>query len=224
MAKMLLVEDDESIARSIEDWLKDQPYVLEISNDGADAYERLKHFGYDLLILDWELPNRPGVQLCADYRAAGGKAPVLMLTARKDIADREFGLDTGADDYLTKPFEMRDLSARIRALLRRSTGYFDNSLEEGKLKLEHGTLSIKVGDKSIRLLPSEFALLEFLMRNSDKFVSSENLLSHVWTIDSEASEQALRTCVFRLRKKLDEKGSGITIESAKGFGYRIISS
>ncbi len=221
MAKILVADDDRNIAEELQDWLESQNFVVEVCFDGTDALARLQDFGYDLAILDWQMPGVSGVDVCSRYRAHGGRAPILLLTGKKETADKECGLDSGADDYITKPFEMREFGARVRALLRRSAPYFADKDSQGTLTLDRASMSLTLEGKTMRLLPKEYSLLEFLMRHANTFVPSEKILDHVWDCDSDASNQALRTCVNRLRKRIDKDGSPSLIESAKGYGYRL---
>ncbi len=221
MAKILVADDDAIITEELQDWLQAQNFTVEICSDGAEALARLEAFGYDLAILDWQMPALSGVEVCVKYRAMGGRTPILILTGKKETVDKESGLDSGADDYLTKPFELREFGARVRALLRRSAPYFAEKGTAGGISLDRATLTIIIEGTAVRLLPKEFSLLEFLMRHPNTFVPTEKILDYVWDCDSEASNQALRTCVNRLRKRIDQDGCPSIIESAKGYGYRL---
>ena len=141
MAKILLVEDDRDLAGMVLDWLKFEHHLVEVIHNGGDAQSMLKSYQYDIIILDWQLPQITGVELLRDYRMAGGQTPVLMLTGKGAIHDKEAGLDAGADDYLTKPFHMKELSARLRALLRRPGSVVGNTLTARDISLEPSYIS-----------------------------------------------------------------------------------
>lgn len=221
MAKILVVEDDEEISGLIRDVLAVEHHTVECVVDGKEALERLRFYKYDMAIMDWNLPGLPGIEICSQYRTKGGTIPILILTGRTDVLEREAGLDSGADDYLTKPFHMRELSARVRALLRRSGQVSGNILTAGRVKLDPQTFRVHVDDVEVRLLPKEFALLEFLMRNKNQVFSVNGLLDHVWADGSESSVDALRQCLARLRKKIDKDGEESLITTVVGRGYTI---
>lgn len=221
MAKVLVVEDDPVIASSLSEFLELEGHKAQVSFDGLDGLHLLKSSGFDLAIVDWQLPGITGTELCAKYRQAGGRIPILMLTQRSNVVDKETGLDAGADDYMAKPFHIRELAARVRALLRRSTGFFEAKSTTGDLCLDYSGCSVIVRGRKVKLLPREFELLEFLLRHPDTYFSGDKLIDHVWSTESEVSNEALRTCVSRLRSKLDEPGAPSVIETSKGWGYKI---
>jgi DNA-binding response OmpR family regulator len=222
MAKILLVEDDSDLTVIIEDALTLQKHMVEVASTGPDGRERLLFYEYDLVILDWELPGGlSGVDICKEYRSRGGLTPVIMLTGKDAVREKEAGLDAGADDYLTKPFEMRELQARLRALLRRPTGYADNDLTVGDFLLQPSVFRLTRKGEEIRLLPKEFALLEFFMRHKGQSFSAEAILNRVWPSDSDATPESFRTCLKRLRQKVDIDGQPSLIEHVHGLGYRI---
>lgn len=221
MAKILIVEDDLSLGKMVRDWLALDHHATELVSDGAEALSMLKVYEYDLIVLDWELPNVSGIEILKAFRAQGGLAPVLMLTGRGTIDDKESGFDSGADDYLTKPFHGKELTARIRALLRRPEGYVGDILSCGALQLDKTNYRVTRGEEEIRLLPKEFALLEFLMRNQKRVFAPEALLNRVWATESEATVDALTTCIKRLRKKIDVDGQPSIIRTVHGVGYKL---
>jgi DNA-binding response OmpR family regulator len=218
MSKILLVEDDIDLAGMVEQNLSREHSTVEVVHTGDAALDVLAVSDYDLLILDWELPGRSGIEICKWYREHGGQSPVLMLTGKSSIAEKETGLDSGADDYLTKPFSMRELAARARAALRRTTTLASNELTHGAYKLDPFKFTLERNGKRIALQPREFALLEFLMRHPGEVFSPEALLERIWRSDTEAGLDALRACVKRLRKKLDDAE---IIETVHGMGYRL---
>lgn len=221
MAKILLVEDEPDLSELVGEWLKAEHHVVEIVANGEDAVDRLRFYKYDIVILDWMLPQKSGIEVCKQYRSTGGTTPILLLTAKKHVDEKEAGLDAGADDYLTKPFEMKELSARIRALLRRPQAFSGSKLQVGDLSLEPNTFKVMRGQDEINLLPKEFALLEFLMRHPNQVFSAEALLDRVWSSDSEASPETIRTYIKRLRKKIDVDGQASILSTVHGVGYKL---
>ncbi len=223
MPKILLVEDDKDLALLVKEWLDSENYSLDIAHDGMEGYEYLRQGHYDVVVLDWDLPRMTGVEICMKYRANKGVTPILMLTGKNQVADKEQGLDAGADDYLPKPFHMRELSARLRALGRRPTTVASNVLTVGSLELDPTKHRLSKNGQDVHLLPKDFALLEFLMRHPDEIFSSEAILQRVWNLDTEATSDAVRTSVKRLRKKLDDSDNedDSIIENVRRIGYRL---
>lgn len=220
MVKILVVEDDRSVSRMICDCLESQQYDVEAVSDGNEASDRLRLYDYDLIMLDVEIPDRSGFQVCKDYRSAGGTTPILMLTGRKAIEDKELGLDLGADDYLTKPFHSRELLARVRALLRRPATMTAGLLEAGDLKLDSVSREVTLAGVVVSLKPREFALLEFFMRFPNQVFSNEDILNRVWVSESDSTPQAVRTCVQRIRDKIDRPGVPSLITTVHRIGYK----
>ncbi|MCC6980185.1 MAG: response regulator transcription factor [Candidatus Melainabacteria bacterium] len=221
MAKVLVIEDEPDFSDLIGGWLKNENYTVETVDTGEDGLDRLKFYKYDIIILDWVLPGLSGVEVCRDYRNTGGTTPILMLTSKKHVDEKSQGLDAGADDYLTKPFELKELSARVRALLRRPSAFAGSILKVGTLALEPNSFKVKRGADIISLLPKEFALLEFLMRHPNQVFSAEAILDRVWASESEASPETIRTYIKRLRKKLDVEGQPSILATVHGVGYKL---
>ncbi len=221
MSKILLVEDDTEVAGWLEDWFKQENFVFEMTDNGEDALQLLEQFDFDVIILDWGLPDITGLEVCRRYRSKGGDAPVLFLTGKGEIEDKEQGLDSGADDYLTKPFDVRELAARVRSLLRRPKQMLPVELNVKGVSLDLKTRVIKVGSNNLRLMPKECALLEFLMRHTNTIYSSKALLDSVWRSDSDSSEDTVRTCMRTLRLKLQKLGRDDLIKTILGSGYII---
>jgi DNA-binding response OmpR family regulator len=221
MAKLLVVEDDAELCGMIEDWLTHEHYQVEATGNGRDALEKLTFYEFDLILLDWELPETSGLEICTVFRQRGGTTPILMLTGKKTIDDKELGLNSGADDYLTKPFHMKELSARVRAILRRSSNQLSNVLKAGDLSLDPISFRVMRGADEIQLQKREFALLEFFMRNQSRVFSPDALLERVWASESDATAEAIRTCLKRLRQKIDEPGKDSVIKTVHGVGYKL---
>lgn len=221
MAKILVVEDDVALGKMVRDWLLMDHHNVEIISDGGEAREMLKVYDYDIIILDWELPHVSGIEILKDFRSRGGTTPILVLTGRSAIEDKETGFDSGADDYLTKPFHGKELTARLRALLRRPDNFVGDLLKFANLTLDHSNYKVMKDGEEIRLLPKEFALLEFLMRNPNRVFAPEALLNRVWVTESEATVDALTTCIKRLRKKIDVEGKQSVIRTVHGVGYKL---
>jgi OmpR-family two-component system manganese-sensing response regulator len=221
MAKILLVEDDFKIRLLVADWLKSESHIVEVANDGRDANERLALSVYDLLIVDWDMPHISGIELCKTFRSTGGKTPIIMLTGKGKLDDKELGLDAGADDYLIKPFELRELSARIRAVLRRPPTVEASVLKCRDLELNVHAREVSKHGQTIDLLPREIAVLEFLMRNPNQVFSIEALQTRIWPSDSETSPDALRVYIARIRSKIDDHGENPMIKTIRGEGYML---
>lgn len=202
MAKILVVEDDQALSALLSKWLKDERHVVDLVSTGEDALQLLDCFKYDLLILDWQLPGIQGDHVCMRYRARGGRTPVLFLTGRGDIQSRVEGLDAGADDYLSKPFSVEELAARLKALLRRVVNLSEENLSAGKLSLDLRTCEAIIGQQRFKLSSKELELLKFLVQNPNKHFSSRELLKNVWGPDTATAEQTVRSTISALRKKL----------------------
>lgn len=218
MGKLLLVEDELDLSNQIRDWLQRDHHAVEVIDNGQMASDMLRVTQYDLIILDWQLPGLTGIEVCRQFRSRGGKTPVLMLTARNTVDDREKGLDTGADDYLCKPFHLKELSARVRALIRRAAGATANVLQAGPIQLDPSARRLTKDGVEVHLEPREFALLEFLMRNPNVVFNADALVTRVWESDTEISPDSVRTYIKALRKKLDQKE---LITTLHGLGYRL---
>ncbi len=221
MAKILLVEDDSQFGKITRDWLAAENHSVEWVSDGKEGQDRLRLYEYDLVVLDLGLPTVPGMDILIEYRGRGGLTPILILTGKNSIDEKETGLDAGADDYLTKPFHGKELNARLRALLRRPATYVENILSFADLTLDRPNYRFNRGAQEIELLPKEFDLIEFLMRNPNRVFSQEALLNRVWPTESDSTASALTTCVKRLRKKIDLPGMSSYLRTVHGVGYRL---
>ncbi|MBY0548815.1 MAG: response regulator transcription factor [Candidatus Obscuribacterales bacterium] len=222
MAKVLIVEDDRQLSTLLVDSLTAQGYQPETVYKGAEGLERLRFYKYDVIILDWELPEMSGPEIAKQFRDGGGVTPILMLTGKREIEEKEQGLDAGADDYLTKPFHLKELAARLRALLRRPAAVNKTELRVGDITLRPGSAQAFKGDEELKLQPRELALLEFFMRHPNQPFSAEAILDRVWSSESDASSDQVRIQVMRLRKKIDDEGKESLIKTAHRVGYMMV--
>jgi two-component system response regulator QseB len=223
MAKILSVEDDPVLAEQVVSWLKHEKHTVDCVHDGDEAASRLKFYQYDLVILDLGLPKLGGIKVLKLYRQGGGTAPVLILTGKDAISEKEEGLDAGADDYLTKPFHLKELSARIRALLRRPAVMLANTLVIKHIELNTATHEVTISGALVELLPKEFALLEIFMRYPNVVFSPATLLEKAWSSESEATIDSVYTYIKTLRSKISPQDPTSFIRTIKGVGYKIES-
>lgn len=205
----------------LEDTLTVDHHNIEIAFNGTEASDLLRVYKYDAIVLDWDMPGKNGIDVLRELRGRNDATPVLMLTGKATVDNKEQGLDTGADDYLTKPFEAREFRARVRALLRRASGQASNVLRARDIELDPTAFTVTRAGKSINLVQREFHLLEFFLRNPNRVFSAEAILDRVWQSDSEASPEAFRTCLTRLRKKIDVAGEEPLITTVHGVGYKL---
>lgn len=221
MAKILYLEDDSDLARGVIDFLVAKHYLVEHCATAEDASLRLKLTAFDVLILDWNVPDGSGLDVLRAFRANGGRSPALMLTARDNIDDKQSGFSAGTDDYLTKPFDLRELLMRVEALQRRPLEVMPETLHAGNLSLNSAAKEVFVEGKKVDLMPKEFAVLEFLMKRRGQVFSLEALLNRVWSTESESTTEAVAVTIKRLRKKLDNVGAKDIIENVFGVGYKV---
>lgn len=214
--RLLVVEDDPRVSALLTDTLVDEGYAVDSVTDGLQALGLLEGFPYDLVLLDVMLPHCDGFEVVTRLRSGDRDVPVLMLTARDGLDDRVRGLESGADDYLVKPFHLRELRARVRALLRRANGSSDNRIEVGSLVLDLEGKRVFWQGCEVNLSGLEFALLEFLVLHHDRFYSREALLEHVWSGERSVDARTVDTYIHYLRRKLDAQA----IETVRGLGYR----
>jgi DNA-binding response OmpR family regulator len=216
--RVLVVEDDAEITDVLRRSLRKEGYEVQTAAEGAAALEAAADFNPDVVVLDLGLPGLDGLEVCRRLRA-DGDVPILILTARSETEDRVEGLDSGADDYLAKPFERQELLARIRALLRRRPPRGSASLIVGELRLNPDTREVFLGDRQIELTNREFELLEYLMRNERLVVSRERLLDEVWGYDPTAPTNTIDVFVSNLRRKLEAGGESRLLHTKRGAGY-----
>ena len=219
--KVLLVEDDMKIATAVKRGLAAEGFTVELAFDGTDGLWLATEGTYDVIILDLMLPGRSGFQVCADLRAAGNWSPILVLTAKDGDLDETEALDTGADDYLTKPFSFPVLVARLRALLRRTSGRSPAPLEVGDLRIDPDEHRCWRGDTAIALTAREFAVLEFLVRRAGQAVSKSEILDGVWDFDFDGDPNIVEVYIRRLRSKIDDPFGKASIETIRRVGYRL---
>jgi len=220
--RILLVEDDQRIAIALMETLRDRQYQVDLGEDGEIAWEFLQAFSYELILLDVTLPKLNGIQLCQRLRKAGIQTPVLMLTARDSSSDKVLGLDAVADDYVVKPFDLAELAARIRALLRRGTVVLPAVLEWGDLRLNPSSYEVTYGENLLHLTPKEYQLLELFIRKNKMVLSRGLILDHLWSFEEPPGEETVKVHLKDLRKKLRIAGAPPDfIETVYGVGYRL---
>jgi DNA-binding response OmpR family regulator len=219
LMRILLVEDDSRIARFVAKGLREQAYAVDVATNGEDALRQVSINTYDLAILDVMIPAPDGFEVCRRLRESGLRLPILMLTARDTTDDRVRGLDTGADDYLTKPFEFRELLARLRALLRRSGELRPDRISVEDLVLDTAAQTAARAGKRIPLTTKEYALLEYLARNAGRVVGREEISEHVWDETFDPFTNTIEVYVNRLRRKIDEHAVKPLIHTRRGAGY-----
>lgn len=219
--KLLLVEDEAELALPLKGVLEGEGYTVDWVADGQEGWQMHKAFSYDLIVLDWMVPGLSGVEFCRKLRSGGESLPVLMLTARDTPKDKVAGLDSGADDYLGKPFDLEELLARIRALRRRVPRFTGERLRYADLELDTRTLTAYRAGREIPLLRKEFQLLELLMRHSEQVLSREQILEHLWEAGAEPESNVVAAQVRLLRRKIDEGSSIPLVQTVYGIGYRL---
>jgi len=218
--RILLVEDDEVLAAGLVEALEDEHYAVDHATGGAEADERAAVSDYDLVILDWRIPPPSGLELLARWREGGLTVPVLMLTGKGALEDRVGGLDAGADDYLTKPFAVAELLARVRSLLRRRERPLQ-PLVAGDLEMDRAARRVTLAGEPVRLTPKEFGVLEYLLAHHDRAVSRAELGEHVWDHAWDPASNTLDVIVYRIRKKIDGDRTERLLHTVPGVGYRL---
>ncbi len=221
--RVLLIEDDQRLARLIMRVLEDEHYAVDVANDGDIGLELALRVAYDVAIIDWMLPGRDGPSICRAIRSAHLPTAILMLTARGQLEDRVSGLDSGADDYMPKPFAFEELLARVRALSRRFTiGSSDTyELRYGDLVLDLRSHTARRGERTLDLTQTEWNLLECLMRHPGQALTREQILDHVWSYDRDVQLTMVDVYVSYLRRKLNERDRPDPIQTVRGVGYRL---
>lgn len=222
MSKILIVDDDVDLAETLLIMLETHGHQVEIVNNGKEGLFRIKESSFDLIVLDWELPGGvPGVDICRALRDLRISTPVMMMTGHSELDKKTFGLDSGADDYLTKPFHILEFAARTRALLRRPALRLESVLQYRGIELDPNSRTVLVDECKISLQPLEFALLEFFMRHPNVVFSHEAIIERVWPSDTESSLDVVRTHIKTLRRKLSPNGPRESpIKNVYGGGYK----
>jgi DNA-binding response OmpR family regulator len=218
MSKVLIVDDDVELASAIDRVLREAGWSTEKAHTGADALQLLTNFKFDLVILDWNLGDTTGIKICQQFRATGGETPIMFLTGRNTSPDKELGLDSGGDEYITKPFDNRELLARARAMLRRPALSAEGLIING-VQLDPRGKSLIAGEKKVQLSSTEFVIIEFLFRNAGTFYTAVQVYDALWPADAESTSEVVRVHVKVLRRKLALLGLEDLIKTVRGAGY-----
>ncbi len=217
--RILVVEDETNLAEALVEVLEDEAYAVDLAEEGATASELMSVNTYDAVVLDWTIPPPTGIELLRRWRERGDETPVLMLTGRGGVEDRVDGLDTGADDYLIKPFSFDEFLARVRSLLRRREKALNNRLEAGDVEMDRAAHRVKVGGHEVDLSPKEFSMLEYFLHRIDEVVSRTDLSEHVWDDSFDSMSNVIDVTVHRLRRKIDGDREARLLHTVKGVGY-----
>jgi DNA-binding response OmpR family regulator len=216
---ILLIEDNKEQAELVKTVLEQERFLVDVINDGAEGLKRVEVRDYDLAIIDLDLPNVPGTAIINRMRELELPTPVLVLTANDQLGSKVGLLDSGADDYLTKPFAVGELQARLRALLRRPKQVIDNNFKLGNLQIMYGTHEVSINGEKIKLTKNEFRLLDFLAHKSDRICTRSMIEEHVWGYDKDHNSNLIEVVIYNLRKKLKKYHAGL-IETVQNIGYR----
>lgn len=219
--RILIIEDNRRLSDSLRATLIENGYAVDTAYDGVEGEDMALLAQYDVIILDVMLPKRDGIEVCRSLRDQKVAAPILMLTARDGLDDRVLGLDSGADDYLIKPFEVRELRARLRALLRRETPNKSGNIVVDDLRLDPSSHYVWRGKTPLDLTAKEYALLEYLMRNPNRLITREMVVAHLWDYDQTIVSNVVDVYIRRLRRKVDDAHPVKLIETIRGAGYRL---
>ena len=214
--RLLIIEDNETLANGLKTTLKTAGFAVDIIDDGAQGLSLLKVQQYDLLLLDLGLPSMDGIDLLRQFRHTNKSLPVLIISARDELDQRIEGLDVGADDYLCKPFILKEVTARVRALLRRSNQMIESKIEHGKLVLDTHKRSLEIDGLPLELHRRELSVLEYLLTHTDRVVSKEQIAEHISSFEDDINPIAIETYISRLRKKLDKH---FNLKTVRGLGY-----
>lgn len=219
--RLLIIEDDHKIASALKRGLEQEKFAVDVDYEGEAGYGSASTMDYDLIILDLMLPGMDGQQICQKLRTENIHTPIIMLTAKSAINDRVSGLNSGADDYLSKPFSFEELLARVRALLRRPKESITEQLKVGDLVLNTLSFSVNRNNQPINLTSKEFALLEYLMRNKGQILSKDNIIEHVWDFDADILPNNVEVYIGYIRSKVDKPFKKNLLHTVRGFGYKI---
>lgn len=221
--RILVVEDNRRLNQSLKMSLIDDGYAVDVAYDGEEGQALAEMTPYDAIILDIMLPKKDGLEVCRELRNQRVNTPILLLTARDAVEDRVSGLDSGADDYLVKPFALEELRARLRALMRRDAADKSGLLTIGDLILDPATHFVERAGRRIDLTAKEYALLEYFMRNPNRVITREMAMSHIWNYDFQAASNVIDVYIRRLRRKIDDPSEIKLFETVRGVGYRLLS-
>ena len=226
MAKILIVEDEQPILTGLRDNLEFEGYEVDTADNGTDGFRKISNEPFDLVLLDVMLPGMSGLEICKQVRKKGVDVPIVMLTARSEELDKVLGLELGADDYITKPFSLRELLARIKAILRRSSrgenkGDLSSYVTIGQLSVSFDELDARQGDEPVKMSHKEFEILHYLYRNAGRIVSRDDLLNAVWGFDYQPTARTIDNFILRLRSKIDTSETQHII-TVHGIGYKLI--
>lgn len=221
MPRVLYADDDNQLRSLVSDWLENQKYEVEQAENGSTCKELLISQKFDLLILDWSMPGLTGVEICRWFRDQGGTTPVLMLTGKDLIQDKEGGYESGVDDYLTKPFDFRELAVRLAALLRRGSVAASLAVQVGPLSIDPDKHSVTINGQPLQVSPTEFSVLEFLARHPGQVFNTTALLDRVWKRSADVSPDTVRVYIRRLREKLQSAGYPDLLQNIHGVGYKL---
>ena len=219
--RLLLAEDEKDLSRALCAILKHNNYSVDAVYNGQDALDYGLDENYDGIILDLMMPKKNGLEVLRELRSKGISTPVLILTAKSEVEDRILGLDTGADDYLTKPFNMGELLARVRALTRRKSEFSPNVMTFGNISLNRESFELTCGEESLRLGNKEFQMLEMLISNPGRLISTEQFMERIWGYDTDAEINVVWVYISYLRKKLSSLGCNVEIKAVRGVGYTL---
>lgn len=217
--RILLVEDEPAAAQMLAKGLREQTYAVDVAGDGEAALYQASINDYDLILLDINLPGKNGLEVCTELRANGSTVPVLMLTARDSVQDRIAGLDTGADDYLTKPYALHELLARVRAIMRRGPALSSDTVSVGDLVMDKKSRKVTRAGTNIDLTAKEYALLEYLIRRADEVVGRADIAEHVWDENFDPFSNLIEVYIQRLRRKIDDNHAQKLLRTRRGEGY-----
>ncbi len=223
MPKILLVDDDVQLGLKLQEWFLSKSIDLEIVKSGEDALQSLEYFSFDIILLDWNLPGMTGLDVCKAYRARQGQSFIIFLTGQGDIENKEKAFLAGGDDYIVKPFDVREIYARIGGVMRRSLAIVGKQLTVQDVTLDPETRQVSVGEQKVQLTPKESAMLEYLMRRPDQPFTAERLLTAVWHSETETSIDSVRSWMRLLRQKLASVGKTDFIKTVVGTGYVVES-
>ncbi len=219
--RLLLAEDEKDLSRALCAILKHNNYSVDAVYNGQDALDYGLDENYDGIILDLMMPKKNGLEVLRELRSKGISTPVIILTAKSEVEDRILGLDTGADDYLTKPFNMGELLARVRALTRRKSEFSPNVMTFGNISLNRESFELTCGEESLRLGNKEFQMLEMLISNPGRLISTEQFMERIWGYDTDAEINVVWVYISYLRKKLSSLGCNVEIKAVRGVGYTL---